>query len=285
MRDIKNKLIQIQPIILAAGKGKRMDSEIPKALLPLRQKPMIFWVIESLKEAGLPDPIIVVGHRAEDVIAAAGAQYEYVIQREQLGSGHAVKSAKEMFISKANPVKNILVVYADHPLVSSHTLQNIALSHLQSTNPITMASIKIPDFSDWRSAFWGFGRIIRNGEGRIYRVVELKDASQEEQWVTDLNPSYFCFNSDWLWTNLEKISNNNAQKEYYLTDITKIARDEGILINEYPLSDIAEAMGANTPAELRRLHELAELRISGNHIGQSDQEPNENAETTNKKRM
>ena len=139
-----------------------------------------------------------------------------------------------------------------------------------------MASIKIPDFSDWRNAFWGFGRVIRNGEGRIYRIVELKDASKEEQWVTDLNPSYFCFNSDWLWTNLEKISNDNAQNEYYLTDITEIARDEDALINEYPLSDIAEAMGANTP-------ELAELRISVNQIGQPDQEPNESAEATDKK--
>ncbi|MBI3306066.1 NTP transferase domain-containing protein [Candidatus Nomurabacteria bacterium] len=245
---------KIRIIILAAGHGKRMKSELPKVLIPLKGKPLISHVLDSVKETGLCDrPVVVVGQQRELVMKTLGENYEYVIQEEQLGTGHAVMSAKKILENTAN---HIVVLYGDHPFISSATIKKLAAKHLDSNNSITMATVRLKNFDGWRNVFYAnFSRIIRGKNGNIIKDVQFKDATDEEKKITEVNPCYFCFNAKWLWEKLKSLGTDNAQKEYYLTDLVKIAmhekKIESINIDPY------EALGVNSKEELKILEKLA----------------------------
>jgi bifunctional UDP-N-acetylglucosamine pyrophosphorylase / glucosamine-1-phosphate N-acetyltransferase len=241
-----------QIIILAAGEGKRMNSESPKPMVTFLGKPMIAHLLSSVMESGLcTKPIIIVGQRREEIIDFLGPSFTYVVQEEQLGTGHAVMTAE----SAATGHDTVLVLYADHPLVSSHMISNLAKEHSDSGATLTMAVATVPDFSDWRKAFYSFGRIVRDQSGEILKIIELKDASEEEKEIKEVNPSYFCFNAAWLWENLHKLKNNNNQKEYYLTDLVGLARDQNVKIASIEI-DPKEALGVNTREQLELLESL-----------------------------
>ncbi|OGI95151.1 hypothetical protein A2917_00655 [Candidatus Nomurabacteria bacterium RIFCSPLOWO2_01_FULL_42_17] len=248
---------KIQIIILAAGHGKRMQSELHKVLIPLHGKPLIAHVLSAIKESGVCDsPIIVVGQQRELVMKTLrdmGNNYRYAIQEEQLGTGHAVMAAQEMLENKAD---HVVVLYGDHPFISSATIQKLVKKHLDSNHKITMATVKLPDFEDWREVFYAnFSRIIRDANGNIINDVQFKDASEEEKKVTEVNPCYFCFEASWLWEKLRILKTDNTQKEYYLTDLIKIATKEGIKIESIEIEP-HEALGANTKEELNILEKL-----------------------------
>ncbi|MBS3140917.1 NTP transferase domain-containing protein, partial [Candidatus Woesearchaeota archaeon] len=213
---------KVQIIILAAGKGKRMNSEdIPKVLIEINNEPIIKYALKSIKESKIcKKPIIVIGFQGQKVVQALGTNYNYIEQKEQLGTGHAVGVCKDHLENKA---ENILVLYGDHPTITPKMLKDLVKSHIESKSVITLTTIKIPDFNDWRSAFYSSGRIIRNNKGEVSAIVEKKDASPEQLNITELNASYLCFNAKWLWENITKLKNNNSQKEYYLTDFLKLA--------------------------------------------------------------
>lgn len=248
---------KIKIIILAAGRGERMRSEEPKVLLKVRGKSMIKYLLESVHSSGIDDePVIVVGYKKEMVMNELGKEnkkYHYIDQETQLGTGHAVSLAKNYLKDAA---EHIMVLYGDHPFISAQTIKNISEKHLKSRKKITMATVKLPNFKDWRINFVNFSRIIRDRNGKIIKDIQFKDANDEEIKITEVNPCYFCFDADWLWKNLEFLENKNAQKEYYLTDLIKIANTEGMEIESIEIEPY-EALGANTKAELEILEKFA----------------------------
>lgn len=244
-------------IVLAAGKGERMGGDLPKVLAQVKGKSMLARLLESISASRIDEnPVIVVGYKKElviDELQKHGGKYNFVYQDKQLGTGHAVNLAREVLEKKA---ENIIVLYGDHPFVSPETIKNLRDKHIRSGKKITMATVKLPDFKDWRINFVSFSRIIRDASGNIIKDVQFKDASDAEIKVTEVNPCYFCFDASWLWENLTALKNFNAQNEYYLTDLIKIATESDMEIESIDI-DPREALGANTRAELLILEKFA----------------------------
>lgn len=233
-------------VILAAGKGKRMRCELPKVLVNLQGKPMIEYLVKSIIASGVDaSPIIVVSPDNKEIISRALAKYncQYAIQTEQLGTGHALACAKYL-IDKS--VDHIICFYGDHPFISTKTIRQVAENH---KGAITMMTVRVEDFDGWRKCFNCWGRIIRDDSGQIKENIEFRDASDEVKQIKEVNPSLYCFESKWLWENLKKLNNHNAQREYYLTDLVKLAFKQNLNINTFNLEP-KEAIGINSPEEL-----------------------------------
>jgi bifunctional N-acetylglucosamine-1-phosphate-uridyltransferase/glucosamine-1-phosphate-acetyltransferase GlmU-like protein len=245
----------VQIIILAAGKSKRMKSDEPKALALFHGHPLLQHILQTLLTLHLAmKPIIVVGHKKEKIIETFGPEYTYAEQKEQLGTGHAVKSAKRFFHKDH---KTILVISADQPTVSRETIERIISKHLEKKPAITIATVLVPDFEEWRSGLRHFGRIIRGESGRVVDIVEFKDASEKEKLIKELNPALYAFDSDWLWENIDKLKNENTQGEYYLTDLIKLACDQNKKVEAVPVFNIIEGLQPNTKEELGMLEKFA----------------------------
>jgi bifunctional UDP-N-acetylglucosamine pyrophosphorylase/glucosamine-1-phosphate N-acetyltransferase len=244
---------KIKIIILAGGKGKRMQNELPKVLAPLHGKPMIKYLLESVDKSEIDNnPVIIVGYKKELVIKELGKKYHYIIQEEQLGTGHAVNLVESYLKDKA---KHVIVLYGDQPFTSAETIKKIAEKHLRSGKKITMATVTVIDFRDWRRCFENFSRVLRDTNNKIIRTIEKKDASEEDKKITEVNPCYFCFDAVWLWAKLKTLKNNNVQKEYYLTDVIKMATENNIDIESIDIEP-HEALGANTKEELNILEKF-----------------------------
>lgn len=240
-------------VILAGGLGKRMQTELPKVLNELHGKPLVRHVLDAVVASGVCDtPVIVVGKKRELVIEALGPAYRYAVQDEQLGTGHAVSVAKELLVGSTLPV---IVLYGDMPYISAETIRMLAERHAEANAKLTMATVTVPDFDTWRAGFYDFGRIVRDAEGKIVRSVEKKDATPEELAITEVNPCYFCFDSAWLWEHLSQLGNANAQGEYYLTDLVKMAVAEAVPLASISI-DPKEALGVNTREHLELLHTI-----------------------------
>ena len=252
---VYNPLMEkVQIIILAAGKGKRMQSDEPKALAKLKGKPFLAHILDTISELNLPaKPIIVVGHKKERIKEALGDEHIYAEQAEQLGTGHAVLSAQKAIGSDP---EIILVISADQPLVSKKTIENIIARQKEKKPTMTIATALMPDFEDWRAGLYHFGRIVREKNGLIKKIVEFKDASDKEKEIKELNPALYAFEAKWLWNNIDKIKNKNAQAEYYLTDLIKMAGDQNKKIEIAPIKNILEALQPNSKEELEALEKL-----------------------------
>lgn len=256
-----NKKNKIKVIVLAAGYGKRMQSELPKLLIPLDGKPLISHVLGTIALSGIDEkPVVVVGQQRELVMKTLGDNYEYVVQEEQKGTGHAVMVTEKILKNNAD---HIVVLYGDHPFISAETIKNLVGKHLSSNGTITMAVVNLPDFDDWRSVFYtNFGRVIRNKDGEILKITEFKDTvNDEEKEIKEVNPSYFCFEAKWLWREIKNLNTNNAQKEYYLTDLVKLAMQEKINIESINI-DPREALGVNSKEELKMLEKITSRETS-----------------------
>lgn len=233
-------------VILAAGKGTRMKCELPKVLVKLKGKPMIEYLVKSCVESGVnASPIIVVSPDNKEVISQALTKYncQYAIQEKQLGTGHALACVKNL-IDKS--VDHIICLYGDHPFVSAATIKELAESH---NGAITMMTTKVDNFDDWRKCFYYWGRIIRGENGQVKENIEFRDASDEVKLVREVNPAMYCLATDWLWKSLAKLDNHNAQQEYYLTDLVRLAFKENLKINTFHLNP-KEVMGINSQEEL-----------------------------------
>jgi len=234
-------------IVLAAGQGTRMNSKLPKVLVALKNRSMITYLMDSILLSGVDlQPIVVVSPDNQEIISQKLKDYkiDYAVQKRQLGTGHAVACTQNLL---GNNIKNVLVLYGDHPFFKSNSLKKIAGYYPES---LMMLTTKLPNFTGWYHNFYHWGRIIRGKSRNIEKIVEFKDASEKEKLITEVNPAVMCFNRECLLKNLSQLNNSNNQKEYYLTALVKIAFNEGLSINSL-LVDPAEALGVNSLEELK----------------------------------
>jgi len=241
-----------QIVILAAGKGTRMGlSRTPKVLAMLKQKPLILHLLHEIENIPqLAKPVIVVGYMGEKVKGVLGNQYLYAVQDKQLGTAHAVMAAKPKV--KAD---NILVLYGDMPFIKSESLRNLIAMHLHGGSPLSMLTARVENFKGNSSSLEYFGRIIRNPVGDIVGIVEYKDATDGQRKIKEVNPGIYMFNTKWLWDNIKKITNNNSQKEYYLTDIVHLVIEHGLKVPTISIPP-EQVFGVNSPEELIRAEKM-----------------------------
>ncbi len=237
-----------QIVILAAGEGRRMKSALPKVLVPLKNKPVIKYLLDSVRESGISaKPCLVVGKSAHLIKTTLGPSYEYVLQRKRLGTGHALKTCRSVLEKKFD---TILTLYGDTPFVNPETLRGILDTHEKSGAVITMPTFTTPDFKGWRDVFYYFGRVTRNEKGILEAIVEYKDCTEEQKKIRELSPGYFVFEASWLWKNIGKLTNKNNQKEYYLVELVHRAVAQNKKIETVSV-DSRTALGINTPEQLK----------------------------------
>ena len=224
-------------VILAAGMGKRMQSDLPKVLHKLAGKPMLAHVIESAKQLKPAQIAVVVGHGADTVKAAFDKQKDlaFALQQPQQGTAHAVQQAEPLFVGDAESDKT-LILYGDVPLVQAETLSRLIEAAGDGVAVLT-------EFLDDPS---GYGRIIRDAQGNVSRIVEHKDASEEELQTKEVNTGILCAPTKQLKTWLSKIDNNNAQGEYYLTDVIGLAVGDGVTVSAAQPAASWETLGVNS---------------------------------------
>lgn len=247
-------------VILAAGRGKRMHATVdnPKVLMPVLGAPLIMHLLSSIKASRVRTrPVIVIAPDLYVIRDRVGSACEYAIQESQLGTGHAVLAAKE----KLARYDHILVLCGDHPLVSFRTIDMLVGAHLQSGAEVTLATVTVPHFEGWYSIFAHYGRVLRNAQGNIMGIIEQKDASPGEAEILEVNPSYFIFKAPWLWAVLPKLKRENAQGEYYLTDVVGRAIQDGRTVNALALASPDEALGINTAEQLEMVEKIMRCRL------------------------
>lgn len=259
-------------IILAAGEGKRMKSDQPKVMTRLQGMPLIEHVVANVGASGVNGmPVIVVSPKHTAVQDHLGTRAWYVMQPEQLGTGHAVMMAEPALKGHAD---HVVVLYGDMPFLRGGSIRKLVDAHIAADSVLTLMTVMTPDFLDWRSAFQTFGRIVRDESGEIMEIVEARDANEEQLGLLELSTCYFCFKADWLWEHLRKLKNENEQKEYYLTDLVGMAIGEGHNINSVPVS-LIEAVGVNRKEDLKGLAQLSFPSDIGNPAPVSEEMRNE----------
>lgn len=241
-------------VVLAAGFGKRMKSEKSKVVFKVCGKEMINRVIDEAKKAGVENTCVIVGHQAEMVKNAVGDGAEFALQAEQLGTGHAVMQAKD-FIEKS---ENVIILSGDTPLITSDTLKSLMDTHEEKSNSCTVLTAKVDNP-------FGYGRIVRDETGDVLKIVEQKDANDEEAKISEINSGMYCFNAKKLLSSLDKLTNNNAQGEYYLTDTLSIMKNEGLKVGAFTAGDALEISGVNDRVQLAEAEKIMRKRINTRH--------------------
>jgi len=242
-------------LILAAGQGKRIKSNHPKVLHKVCGKEMVNHVIDNMRGSGIQDVNVIIGNGAEKVKAETqNRNVSYSIQEQQLGTGDAVKSAKEFLKNK----EGIVTIFAgDAPLTKIETINAFIDEHIAKNNAATLLSALVEDPT-------GYGRIIRDGE-EVLKIVEHKDCSEEELKVNEMNAAMYCFDIRELVESLDKLTNENVQGEYYLTDVIGILKAEGKKVGAV-VTDYEETIGVNSRAQLAEAEEILRNRINSVHL-------------------
>jgi bifunctional UDP-N-acetylglucosamine pyrophosphorylase/glucosamine-1-phosphate N-acetyltransferase len=240
-------------ILLSGGKGTRMQSELPKVLHPVQGKPIIHRLLESVAPL-CAKPTLVVGYKADEVMTATEHKYHYVLQPEQLGTGHAILCARPSLKDRTD-IENIIILPGDHPLVSTDTLHRLVEAHNAQKATLTIGTTVVSEYSGDQAVFEFYGRVIKDEQGAVQKVVEFKDATPEERAVKEVNVSYYCINAAWLWDNITKIGNNNAAHEFYLTDIVEIACSQHVPVHTFVFSN-TECLGINTKEQLAAVERI-----------------------------
>ena len=240
----------MKAIILAAGKGKRLLSEqhdMPKVMREALGKPLLRYVVENLSFIEKKEDIVIVaGYKKEKVFEAFADGYAFAVQDEQKGTGHAVNCAKDLFVDYDGPV---LVCYGDMPMFKKSTYENLVKVHEEAGNDCTI----LTGVTDRKLAY---GRIVRDEKGDFVGVVGDRDCTPEQKLINELNVGIYVFDSKKLFPCLGELKSNNAQGEYYLTDVPSIMMSKGYKIGTYSTHDGNEILGVNTPEELEMCESL-----------------------------
>ena len=234
-------------VILAAGKGTRMKTGQPKAAVPVNGRPMAVRVIDAMRKAGASRVIAVVGHRAEDVRDAIGDDVEYVVQEQQAGTGDAVKSAAPALAGYRGPV---LIVHADIPLLRDADIARLLQHHLRSGAAATMLTAEFDDPGS-------LGRILRGSDGRVLGIVEARDATPEQLKVKEINVAVYCFEAPLLFEALAEVTNDNAQGQYYLTDVIGILVERSERVEAVTMEYAHAGIGVDTVEDLARARSIS----------------------------
>lgn len=243
-------------VILAAGMGTRMKSKMPKVLHKVCGKPLSKWVIDASKAADADKVCAVVGHKAETVKEVLGDVCEFALQAEQKGTGHAVMQAIDVI---KNSKGEVVILNGDTPLITAETINKAIEYHKNNGNQATVITAILDDAT-------GYGRIIRDNDGSVLKIVEQKDASEEEKKINEVNSGMYVFDAQSLVYALDKITPNNAQGEYYLTDTLEILLSAGKKIGGYAISDNDEIRGINDRVQLNEAEKIMQKRINEYHM-------------------
>jgi bifunctional UDP-N-acetylglucosamine pyrophosphorylase/glucosamine-1-phosphate N-acetyltransferase len=238
-------------VILAAGQGTRMNSDLPKVLHPLLGRPLAWYALQAARRATQTQPVMVVGYRADEVRQALGDEAFFVVQEPQSGTGHAVMQAEERLRGMTD---FILVTYADMPLVTADTLAALVKAQETHRGPLTMLTVMTDDPR-------GFGRVVHNVAGLVQEVVEEAQATPEQLAIRELNVGMYCFAADWLWEALHRIP-LSQKGEYYLTDLVGIAVADGLSVQAFTAQDPTEVIGINTRVHLAEATAIMRSRIN-----------------------
>ena len=248
--------MKVTAVLLAAGQGTRMKSDLPKVLHPLCGKPMLWHVLEALKDAATEKPVVIVGHGAEEVKKYLGDSAECILQEPQLGTGHAAMQAEPLLMSKTDYV---IVTYADMPLLRGDTFKRLLETQRLNSGPLSLLTVIADDPR-------GFGRIVRKADGTVVAIVEEYVATPEQQKIRELNVGAYCFKADWLWDALHRIEKNPKKGEYYLTDIVEIAVKDNLPVQAVVHDDFIETIGINTRIHLSEAEAALRIRINHQHM-------------------
>lgn len=243
-------------VILAAGEGSRMKSKLYKVLHAVCGKPMIQHVVDQAMRLGTDRVVTVVGRGADAVKEQLGDSVDYVIQKEQLGTGHAVMQAEETL---ANEDGTTVVLYGDTPLITKETILSLIEDHEKNGPKATILTTLAEDP-------YGYGRVIRASDGTVERVVEEKDASPEEKKIREINTGIYCFDNRSLFEALKKVNNDNAQGEYYLPDVVGIFKENGQSVRAYQIDNFTETLGVNDRVQLAVAERIMRRRINESHM-------------------
>ncbi len=242
---------------MAAGKGTRMGAAgegLPKVMVPTLGRPMVDWVVEACREAGIHRIVLVVGHRADTVRAAYAGhrEVECVLQEPQLGTGHAVDQARDVLL-RLDVDTPVVVLGGDGPLIRADTIETLLQEHRSHAAAATMATSVIADPT-------GYGRIVRDDSGQFTAIVEHKDASETQRAIREVNPSYYCFRNEDLLRELSRVDNNNANGEFYLVDVLTLLRAAGRPVRVVSAVPPEDVLSINTPEQLAEVESILSRR-------------------------
>ena len=236
-------------IVLAAGKGTRMHSDLPKVLHKIGDMPMAELIVKNLKRCGAERIVTVVGYGREEVMKVLEGQCDFAVQEPQLGTGHAVMCAADQLGQEGET----LILCGDTPLVTADTLQKLCEAHRAAGNGVTVLSAILEDPT-------GYGRIIRDRDGAFLKITEHKDCTEEERATKEINAGMYLFDTAMLQDSLGKLTNDNAQGEYYLTDTIALIKEAGGRVDAMPVSDTNEILGVNTKLQLAEAERIMSNR-------------------------
>jgi bifunctional UDP-N-acetylglucosamine pyrophosphorylase/glucosamine-1-phosphate N-acetyltransferase len=239
----------LRAIILAGGKGKRMQSDLPKVLHELHGKSMIQHAIDNVRRAGINDIIVVVGYRRDLVKEALGDQVQYAVQEEQLGTGHAVQQALPLL---AGTTGSVVICYGDMPLLSPSTIRMLVDTQTQPGVAGAILTIVLDNPPD-------FGRIVRDKNGRVTKIVEVKDCTPDQLKIKEVNVGVYCLDAEVLQWALPRLTNNNTQQEFYLTDVVEILADAGHRVETVRTENLEETLGINDRMHLEFAESLEDI--------------------------
>lgn len=243
-------------VILAAGMGTRMKSKMPKVLHKVCGKPLSKWVIDASEAAGADKVCAVVGHKAETVKEVLGDVCEFALQAEQKGTGHAVMQAIDVI---KNSKGEVVILNGDTPLITAETINKAIEYHKNNGNQATVITAILDDAT-------GYGRIVRDNDGSVLKIVEQKDASKEEKKINEVNSGMYVFDAQSLVYALDKITPNNAQGEYYLTDTLEIIKNNSGKVGVMTAEDSDEFLGVNSKLQLAQAMKIMKKRINEYHM-------------------
>lgn len=243
--------VKVRAVLLAAGHGKRMKSELPKVLHPLAGIPMIEHCLRAAAAVTDDPPMVVIGHGADQVRQVVGDKARFVLQHEQLGTAHALQMAEPVLAGEPGLV---LVATGDMPLFKPETFGRLIEMQRGNRGPVTMLTVVLPDPH-------GFGRVVRAADGSVQAVVEEAQATAEILAIRELNTSVYCFDNAWLWDALRRIK-LSPKGEYYLTDIIAVAAADGLPVQALTIQDPQEALGINTRQHLAEASAVLRARIN-----------------------
>ncbi|MFK7696855.1 bifunctional UDP-N-acetylglucosamine diphosphorylase/glucosamine-1-phosphate N-acetyltransferase GlmU [Paenibacillus sp. HJGM_3] len=248
--------MRILGIVLAGGQGKRMKSKLYKVMHPVCGKPLVGHVVDVLDEIQADRKIVVVGHGAETVKAYLGDRAEYALQAQQLGTGHAAIQAEALLEGDDGIA---IITFGDTPLISGDSLKEMIRLHSESGAAATVMSAKLDNP-------FGYGRIIRNADGDVVGIVEQKDCTEDQKRINEINTGICCFDKRKLFEALKQVKNDNAQQEYYLTDVIGILNGQGDKVVGYITADATEGMGINDRVQLSEAEQAMRARINRRHM-------------------